>query len=171
MKELEKSSTVLESGNILFSYQPLVFRNVILWALSPVYIVILVNMVELYTSHSVYSLVLLFFAMPVALSLLLKLRDKRNKAIEERIVFRHLNDIVQKDICDIDNTVVELERCYVRTPVDDSITYGQRQLEVQLSNGEKMIYEITNPKMLDKILLLEINVHYKAIPFTAKVNK
>lgn len=160
MARQELTSTVLENGNILISYIPYTFKDVLFIALMPMVIVTLTTLVELNIHNSMYSLLLLFFSIPSTFYLLLYMRDKK---IEGKIIMQHLDDIIEKDIRKVDNGVVELERSYMRFPKNDSMTYGSRQLFIQLSNGKQMVYKVINPRMLDKVLLIEIDTHYEMV--------
>ncbi|WP_311435972.1 hypothetical protein [Hoylesella timonensis] len=163
MTRTELSSTVLENDNILISYIPYTFKDVLFIALMPMVIVTLTTLVELNIHNSMYSLLLLFFSIPSTFYLLLYMRDKKNKKIEGKIIMQHLDDIIEKDRRNVDNGVVELERSYMRFPINDSMTYGSRQLFIQLSNGKQMVYKVINPRMLDKVLIIEIDTHYEMV--------
>ena len=158
MKRGILSSVYLKNGNILFSYRPYNFKDIWIYASFPFFLVFAIMIIEWLSLKTCFSVVLFIFSIPVFFMQWLKIRDRRNKKIEESVVNNCLQPIIETDIKRIGDGVLELERVYEIIPVDDSTIYGKRRLVVALNNGNQLIYKVENPKMLSNILLLEINV-------------
>jgi len=155
----ELSSKKEENGNIIFCYRPIKLGNVVLiiTAFIPFYIVLSLFGINILTGAGI---ICSFISIIMSGYLVLLIRDKINKSIENKIIIRLLDNQIKSDLNSIDSSLTILEQYYKRTLNNDSMTYGYREYHIVLSDGRELKYEIINPYLFMNVLKLEINVHY-----------
>lgn len=154
---IEKNSL----GNIIFSYPVKRYGETKVRILIPIFIAICFLLWELITYQSAYFQIIFVPILIYSFYHWMKYTEDENKKMEQKIIYEQLDEQINRDIQSFGETVCELERSYYIDAKDDYGSIGERYLLVLLSNGKELKYSIINPKIYNKILVLEIDSHYK----------
>lgn len=152
------------TGNIVFYYLPVKYREVTAISFIPFYISIVIAILELIIQRSFDTgLKAMIVATVISIALWVEIRGKRNDKIEEIIIRELLQNQIKEDVKQLKGNPYVVAMKYERLTEKSSKTVGKRYFNVALSDGRNMTYYIINPVTYGDKLKLEINTEYSIV--------
>ena len=161
------SSHKKENGNIVISYDKVKVSNRLIIIIIPElmllwFLISIFNGVKELNPSEHYEgafLIAFFFTGSLLFYFLHSMFIQRaNKKKEKKLIFQNLNPIIKQDILNMKNDIVELDRTYIKNDTNDEI---KREVNLILSNGLEITYEIINIAEYSNKTVLEIHTQYK----------